>query len=284
MGKGAVLRKAAGPFNLIIRGQESIPSSSSSAPSDLSFPISNSIIKPSSGASHSFCHGETCRKQDSMVREDKRAAGSCRDSNFGTVPSQIEVKNAISALQELTTVSGMNASDQNAIAARIIHETSSPGSGLNWVQSLLFFCDPRILQSHGYRRICDAFRLLRAEPSVQKMVVSLSTDKAVWDAIMNNKAVQELRVSHSAEERPQSSNEEPGFSTYILSWILHLTKATVMELIEKFKSLVNEIFQPPDSEKHTAETKDTLEEKLRSSVLLSVVILLIVVVTRFQRI
>lgn len=68
----------------------------------------------------------------------------------------------------------------------------------------------------------------------------------------------------------------------IVDWILDIAKAKVLELIEQFISLLTMIFQPPDHKKNlgAANTDGRLDEKLRSSLLLSIVILLIVVVTR----
>lgn len=67
---------------------------------------------------------------------------------------------------------------------------------------------------------------------------------------------------------------------------MDVTKAKIMQLIETFQSLVNEMFLPPEtppSENPTADDEDQFEAKVRSSLLLSVVILLIVVVTRFHK-
>ena len=58
------------------------------------------------------------------------------------------------------------------------------------------------------------------------------------------------------------------------------TRAKVMEVFEKISKLVNELLSPPDEGKGTAGSKDPFEEKLRTSFLLSVVVLLVVVVTR----
>lgn len=60
------------------------------------------------------------------------------------------------------------------------------------------------------------------------------------------------------------------------------TKSKVLELVEKFLFLVHEIIQPATKEAPTSDVTDLLEEKVRSSLLLSVAIVLIVVVTRNQ--
>lgn len=83
--------------------------------------------------------------------------------------------------------------------------------------------------------------------------------------------------NHEANsERSERSNEESDLATLILKWILGMAKSMIGELMEKFASLVNDIFQ----QKPAAELTDHMEEKLRSSLLLSVVILVIVVVGR----
>ncbi|KAK9273473.1 hypothetical protein L1049_018283 [Liquidambar formosana] len=248
----------------------SLPSSSFSSSSNLNLPVSASNAIPNGPSCTScFCHGrQTCRCKSVDGSGDKLASGSFHNLIFGQVPSRIEVENAVTSLESF------------------MHGISSSGSELNWFQRMLLSYDPKILQSHGYGRVYDAFRLLQTEPSFQRMVVSISSDKAVWDAVLNNKVVRELRESlyTADQERSLRSIEEPELATRILGWILNIIKAKVVELIENFRLLVNEIFQPPESEKPTAETTDQLDEKLRSSVLLAIVILLIVVVTRALRV
>lgn len=83
------------------------------------------------------------------------------------------------------------------------------------------------------------------------------------------------------------SDEEPNLSSDILRWILEITKAKVMELIEKFQLLMNEVFSPNDRGKPTSETPGSSEDKVRedkvrSSLLLSLVILLIVIMGRLD--
>lgn len=84
------------------------------------------------------------------------------------------------------------------------------------------------------------------------------------------------------EEKQLRSPEEPGISVLIMKWIMGFTRSKVLELLEKFGSLVKEILEPGSKEKPTSELTDLLAEKVRSSFLLSFVILLIVVITRGQ--
>lgn len=82
------------------------------------------------------------------------------------------------------------------------------------------------------------------------------------------------------EEKRLSYPEDEEVAVVILRWMLGFTKSKIFQLLENFASVVNEIFQPTPKEKPTSELNDLLDEKVRSSLLLSVVILLIVVFAR----
>lgn len=69
----------------------------------------------------------------------------------------------------------------------------------------------------------------------------------------------------------------------VIRWIFDNTRTKVMEVIEKITNLVNELFKPAADEKGAAGPKDPFEEKLRTSFLLSIMVLLIVVLTRAHR-
>lgn len=91
-----------------------------------------------------------------------------------------------------------------------------------------------------------------------------------------------VSMNADKEEKLVRSPEEPGISALIMRWIMGFTKSKVLELLEKLGSLVKEIFEPGSKEKPTSELTDLLDEKVRTSFLLTVVILLIVVITRGQ--
>ncbi|KAM1556875.1 hypothetical protein PS2_040183 [Malus domestica] len=261
-----------GTMPIIHVRHSSSSSSSSSSSNNLPVPSSSSVqvgpIKPSCTCSYCFCDSgsETCRKHE----QDKRASRTSLPSSvFGPVPSRFEVENAILAL--LSFLQGI---------------TSSSQSELQWLQPIIDSCVTRKLLSYGHRKVYDAFQSLQTDPSVKRMVFSLSSDRALWDAVTNNELVKKLRQPPSSGLLPQSSNQEPEFAKRVIRWIMDITRAKVMELIEQFQSLVTDIFLPPETlqEKNpTANDKDQFEEKVRSSLLLTVVILLIVVVTRLRR-
>ena len=87
-------------------------------------------------------------------------------------------------------------------------------------------------------------------------------------------------ADNSVTQNLDDSSDGSNAATNILCWIFDNTKAKVMELIEKITKLVNELFQPPDDEKTAGGATNPFEEKLRTSFLLSIVVLLIVVVGR----
>ncbi|KAF7825237.1 putative Post-SET domain-containing protein [Senna tora] len=239
-------------------------SSSSSSSPNLKLPISTE-----NGVTFSYrssdccccCDGETCRKLEVVNgAEEKISREGLYNHVFDAVPSQMEVQDALIALQNLTFLLDL-----------------SSASFVQAVESIA------ALLPHGYNRLYDALQLLQTDPSIKRLVVSLSSDKAVWDAIMNN--VFHLKVQdlpNSVECRKPQISHEPELSIDILSWILEIIKGKVVHLIENFQSLVNDLFQSPKIGKAALNDKE-LEGKVRSSMLLSVVILLIVIMARVQR-
>ncbi|KAF9602632.1 hypothetical protein IFM89_030520 [Coptis chinensis] len=226
---------------------------------------------------------------------------------FGPVPSRDEVDDAVSSLQHFLApasysqfiLDGMSSSSENdsvnptSFPPGLMHRVPSSGSEMEWMEPSLQLYNSTMVQSHRGQaaRVYDAFRMLKNDPSVQRAVVSLSTDKAVWEAVLNNEVVRELRDSYEAEiNMPQNSDESPIPGKNVLWWILDNSKAKVMELIEKVTKLLSEVFQPSQMEKDTTigttttTATDMFQETLRSSLLLSVFVLLIVVMTRSQRV
>ncbi|KAJ6397682.1 hypothetical protein OIU77_018648 [Salix suchowensis] len=240
-----------------------IPSTSTS----LKFPVSVSETVASFGqsctASSCSCKSGTCtRKLESVIHgkdHDIRTDGvSPYHVVLGPVPSQSEVGSAIASLRNFMS------------------EVSSSG------QMLLDCSGVKTLQSLGYGIVRDAFSLLQTDSSIKRLVISLASDKAVWDAIISNEAVRKLQEScYPAEEyRKESCEEESDIAARVLRWIMDITKAKIIELVDKFTLLVNEVFQPIEKEKPREETNHNADDKVRSSLLLSIVILLIVVVAR----
>ncbi|KAL4567191.1 hypothetical protein LXL04_022766 [Taraxacum kok-saghyz] len=182
-----------------------------------------------------------------------RATGYPNEINFGPVPSQFEVQNAISDLR------------------RVMKGFLATNSEL-------------MMKSLGQKRLLDAYNLLQTDSSVQKLVLSISSDTEVWDAILKNDAVRDLQRSlpnTDNVEKKRSYKQELNSSSLLIKWIFSFMKLKITELIEKLEVIVFEtIHSMSKKTKSTSKMDDILEEKVRSSLLLSVVILLIVMVTR----
>ncbi|XP_043690287.1 uncharacterized protein LOC122641033 [Telopea speciosissima] len=206
---------------------------------------------------------------------------------FGAVPSLDEVEDAVSSLKQIVAPALYSQfyEDRTSSLERDIPDHIADPARSELVEPNLHLYNRKPSQSHQYGRVFDAFHLLQTAPSIQRMVVSLSSDKAVWDAVLNNEMVKELKESFCIvkDAISQRSDGSPDTTASILKWILDNTKAMVMELIEKLTKLVNDMFEPPQKE-NTAATTDLFEKRLRSSLMLSIVVLLIVVVTRAHRV
>lgn len=137
----------------------------------------------------------------------------------------------------------------------------------------------RMLQ---YSRSSDiAFHLLETDPLVQRMVVSLSSDQAVWDAVMNNEVVKELRESiHgvSGESLDEESDEEGGDEN-ILEWIVMFAKAKIMQVWEKMRELMSPN-QEEENERRRRGGDGGLNERVKTSFFLSMVVMIVVVLAR----
>lgn len=93
-------------------------------------------------------------------------------------------------------------------------------------------------------------------------------------------------IGITENDNPESSDEtcdDPSSATSFIKWIFDSTKAKFQEVFEQITKLVNELFKPPEDKKTTAGTPDPFEEKLRTSFLLSILGLLVVVVSRASR-
>ncbi|KAJ9553254.1 hypothetical protein OSB04_017299 [Centaurea solstitialis] len=249
------------------------------------------------------------------------------DFGFGSVPSQDEVHHAFSSLQQyyapihslyifqsstyiyiyhmlilVVDVSFLHDDDEYGIynEDKII---STPNKDqLDWTEPSF-----ELLNSSSWRsqlqhlpsssRVYDAFHLMQTDPSVQRMVISLSSDKAVWDAVMNNEVVRELGVS-IAEEDKLSIREDDDVEgcnpvKQVLRWMFVNTKDKVVEIVERITKIVNDLVQQPNNNKEEEKPKpkregsgsaaESFQEKLRSAFFLSIMVLFIVVVTRGTR-
>ncbi|PWA88493.1 hypothetical protein CTI12_AA120260 [Artemisia annua] len=254
------------PFSQFITSHNNNTSSNTTRPT----------YKPSSSDNNNSNHPNIISLSSSQHHPVNHLNNEYDDYVFATVPSMDEVNHALSSLQQV-----------------VDPPTNSQDSGweLDWIEPSTSMY---MLQPRGSQSVYDAFRLLQTESSVQKMVVSLASDKSVWEAVMNNEAVRELRDSvNEANKSTSERDAEPSDGSIplsdILDWIFINTKAKMMEVLEKTIEMVNKLFQSPRNEKNAkgegqeGAAIEPFGTKLRSSFLMSVLVMLIVVVTRASR-
>ncbi|KAJ3680609.1 hypothetical protein LUZ60_016887 [Juncus effusus] len=218
---------------------------------------------------------------------------------FGRVPSSDEVQAAVLSLQQMSIHSSFYGDDENKNLEKNTEEQErvsiprsnrssaeiSTGSESDWMEPTFHACNQLSSSSSKDRqKVLEAFRLLQTSPSVQKMVVSLSSDEAVWDAVMKNEVVQELRKSleEGISEGKKKKKDEGPFENLAaaLGRIFGTTRTKLMEFFQNISNIVNEIFHRSASEENDDERMGSFAEAVRSSLMLSVVVFLIIIVTR----
>ncbi|KAF5775571.1 hypothetical protein HanRHA438_Chr13g0624511 [Helianthus annuus] len=214
---------------------------------------SNPLYSPT--VSSNFSTGDS----DFIVESEKMAIGYLNLTNFGHVPSRTEVQNAIYDLQRVMNGYG-----------EIMEQWNYDDS-------------TSVMKSLGQKRLLDAYHHLQTDPFVQRLVLSISSDIRVWDAILKNDAVQDLRGSlplAEADEECATYMHEPNSTSAIVKWIFAVMKSKIIQLVEKLEVFVFETLYHVSKKTTSTSKHDILEEKVRSSLLLSIVVLVIVVVTR----
>ncbi|PWA73965.1 hypothetical protein CTI12_AA256940 [Artemisia annua] len=233
------------------------------------------FLPPRSSFFSRFASGLWTESYEYMHESGEISNGYYNEStNLVSVPSQLEVLNAMSDFQRV-----MNGFSAPTVEVR----------GLGLIMEQRPMCDSSriITKSLHQKRLLDAYHLLQTDHSVQRLVLSLSSDTRVWNAILVNDAVQDLQ----GRPMPHAATATAGMATsyrhqlestsVIVEWICGFMKSKLVDLIDKLEIFVLKALQSLTEESTPTLTLDNmLEEKLRSSLLLSVVILLIVVVTR----
>ncbi|KAJ0964315.1 hypothetical protein J5N97_029437 [Dioscorea zingiberensis] len=259
MAGGSVIRPA-GRTVIAGVGAPAKGTPSAKPPSLVSFSPSSSV----SLASH----------QSSIDGEgEKREVRVSHSFVFGRVPSMKEAEDAISLLKQMFARLSLSQVFGDGYVHNSDKESKIPSS-------------IEANQRPNASCVLDAFRLLKSNISVQRMVVSLASDEAVWNAVMNNKAVRELRASlrldnrlHAAETgRTDNSNGGHDIVGMILQWIYASTMGKIMEIIGNIMQLLPVLFHSQEKEKNL----DIVDNALRSSLMLTVMVFIIVVVTRIQ--
>nr|CAD1818733.1 unnamed protein product [Ananas comosus var. bracteatus] len=168
--------------------------------------------------------------------------------------------------------------EQNAADKELIPAAKSGGSSdefsaeshSDWIEPTMNLYTSSTSLLREREKVYDAFRLLQINPSVQKM----------------NDVVQEFKKSFcedtDGDHDTQISDENPagsGGTDGILGMIFGHTKAKILELIDKIGMLFNKLFHSQEKPQNST----FIDDALRSSFMLTVIVFLIVVATRVEK-
>ncbi|KAL9254125.1 hypothetical protein AKJ16_DCAP11189 [Drosera capensis] len=217
------------------------------------------------------------------------------DVIFGAPPSEDEVKYALASLQEVflpAFVGDVASSDQDMDApegafspAASIQSVSSRRSELDWIEPPWQLYDGGRMQANGVNSVYDALYLCETDPIYQNMIVSLSSDQKVWEAVMKNEAVREITESLKNAKKKAfiSSGDSQGRASSpagVLSWIFENMKAKFMKAVANITNLVGGLFQTLNLD-HKSEKEDVVfQQQLKTSFMLTILVLFVVVVDR----
>ncbi|THU69058.1 hypothetical protein C4D60_Mb08t10360 [Musa balbisiana] len=250
--------------------------------------------------------GEEHAWDEGVVVDD--GVGTLERYVFGTAPSREEADDAISTLQQvllpavISQVSddGSQVSDNGSspyLAEDVIDDITTPGAmhrgyssessvdcQSDWIEPAIQLYESNFLKSRGEERVFNALQLYQRNATVQRMVVSLSSDAAVWDAVMNNEVVQQLRRSFhedgSASSEIGNSDEHADTKTDFLGWILGTAKSKIMEFMDQISKLAHRIFH---TQKELNEKNTAFDDVVKSSFIISIIVFMIVIVTRINK-
>ncbi|AQK45783.1 Uncharacterized conserved protein (UCP012943) [Zea mays] len=152
-----------------------------------------------------------------------------------------------------------------------------------WTEPAKLVLNSSALLTEEHQSVLDAFHLLREDAYVQKMVMALSTDKAVWNAVMNNDVVQEFKRSFKdAKEtylKGSSTPPPPGF----MMWVMKNVHAKIREFFKTMFGLTNILFQAGDHSYQAGEQNyDFYDCIVRMSFMLTVFVFVMVTVARIR--
>ncbi|XP_074560534.1 uncharacterized protein LOC141816689 [Curcuma longa] len=224
---------------------------------------------------------------------------------FGSAPSREEAEDAVSTLRQmlapvvfphivnyepkLVDYNHSEAIDNNIAQMNMIYNSSSESIDElchpDWIEPAMQAYSLDISNYKERQNALDALQLFNANATLQSMVVSISSDKAVWDAVMNNKTVQELKKtflegpSETESSETGSSEEHLDTNTGPLGWMFQNAKTKLMEFIDKITKLAKQMFL---FHKNETDGNDAFEDAVRSSLLVSVFVFVIVIMKRLQ--
>uniref|UniRef100_A0A0A9ETL3 Uncharacterized protein n=1 Tax=Arundo donax TaxID=35708 RepID=A0A0A9ETL3_ARUDO len=211
---------------------------------------------------------------------------------FGAPPTDDEVRAAVASIQQVFENSSAVDSDAPELPALALPISGHPSSGIfinhfaldsdaseirleEWIEPAMLVLNSSAPLTREHRNVLDAFHLLQEDPKVQKMVMALSTDHAVWNAVMNNEVVQEYTRSLQDDKETDlkgSCTAPPG----AMKWVLENTQAKIKEFLEHILRVLNMLFQAEDK------NYDLYDDVVRMSFMLSVFVFIVVTIARIH--
>ncbi|CAD6250030.1 unnamed protein product [Miscanthus lutarioriparius] len=200
---------------------------------------------------------------------------------FWSPPTIDEVTGAVTSIQEVFENPLGQDSDttdrQRALLSASGHSSGNSSGSDDWIEPAAYVLNSTALLSREHRNVLDAFRLLQKDPTVQKMVMSLSCDKAVWNAVMNNEAVQDFRRSlHDGKENDKKGNTDG--PAEVLKWILESAQAKIVEFFENVMKIINMLIHPEEDE----DKPDAYSDAVKVSFMLTVFVFIVVAIARIK--
>ncbi|XP_066322262.1 uncharacterized protein [Miscanthus floridulus] len=200
---------------------------------------------------------------------------------FWSPPTIDEVTGAVTSIQEVFENPLGQDSDttdrQRALLSASVHSSGNSSGSDDWIEPAAYVLNSTALLSREHRNVLDAFRLLQKDPTVQKMVLSLSCDKAVWNAVMNNEAVQDFRRSlHDGKENDKKGNTDG--PAEVLKWILESAQAKIVEFFENVMKIISMLIHPEEDE----DKPDAYSDAVKVSFMLTVFVFTVVAIARIN--
>ncbi|KAJ9182769.1 hypothetical protein P3X46_006725 [Hevea brasiliensis] len=271
MGGGAVIRAASkvagiGVVNSGLRGVSAVPSSvAEQSVRNASRPVSAILSSSQTGTSDGM---EIAGVQRSAWElHDWEFAGGEEEQLlessdpvprvvFGPAPSLQEAKSATSELKDAlekvyTSSSPCTGSGGSFGGGQLSGLTLRANSDYLENKSCIT-CEPRATSAP--KNAIKAFALLNESPEAQSIVASIAADPSVWDAVMNNEALQEFLQSQKTNDESQGLGfprefaelsddaSEAGKFENGPKDIFENIKHTVFEMVNNVSSFVQHIF------------------------------------------
>ncbi|KAG8083149.1 hypothetical protein GUJ93_ZPchr0014g46790 [Zizania palustris] len=244
---------------------------------------------------------------ETLGADDVEEAADEHGVVFGAPPTVDEVRGAVSSIQQvfenhhgvdsdapaqavaLPPISGLHssgmfvnhfaegsfASDKKTDHLTNLEHSTPDSASEEWIEPAALVLNSTALLTREHRNVLHAFHILQNDPDVQKLVMALSTDKSVWDAVMKNEVVQEFRRSFQDAKETDlngSSCAPPG----VINWVVENTQAKIKEFLENILKLVNLLFQTESKD------DDLYDDAVRMSFMLTVFVFIVVTIARIK--